>query len=58
VLRLETGGFLFAPDVRMHSRPYYFDCDDLSRLPEIGKNRSDLAKKFFDCMERSSPTVP
>jgi 4-carboxymuconolactone decarboxylase len=32
----------------MHSRPYYFDCDDLARFPQIGENRSDLAKKFFD----------
>jgi alkylhydroperoxidase/carboxymuconolactone decarboxylase family protein len=32
----------------MHSRPYYFDSDDLARFPDIGANRSDLAKKFFD----------
>ena len=32
----------------MHSRPYYFDCDDLARFPQIGENRCDLAKKFFD----------
>ena len=32
----------------MDSRPHYFDCNDLPRFPEIGENRSDLAKKFFD----------
>jgi alkylhydroperoxidase/carboxymuconolactone decarboxylase family protein len=32
----------------MDPRPHYFHCDDLQRFPEIGENRSDLAKKFFD----------
>jgi alkylhydroperoxidase/carboxymuconolactone decarboxylase family protein len=39
---------LTSPGRTMDPRPHYFHCDDLERFPEIGENRSDLAKKFFD----------
>ena len=32
----------------MDPRLHYCHCDDLQRFPEIGENRGELAKKFFD----------
>jgi len=29
-------------------RPHYYDAHDLGRFGEIGENRPELAKKFFD----------
>jgi alkylhydroperoxidase/carboxymuconolactone decarboxylase family protein len=28
--------------------PHYYHSHDLSRFPEVGKNRPELAQKFFD----------
>ena len=28
--------------------PHYYHEDDLARFPELGRNRPDLAQKFFD----------
>jgi alkylhydroperoxidase/carboxymuconolactone decarboxylase family protein len=31
----------------MH-HPHYYHSDDLTRFPDVGKNRPELAQKFFD----------
>lgn len=32
----------------MSDRPHYYHCEDLGKFPDIGKNRPELAAKFFD----------